>query len=172
MRLPPLDVNQKREEAESSLKLPEIDLLHVDEEREKFKEHFKEFIMKDEVVLNKDNKDKYEDVRGTYRNIIGMFQSKEDNLLKIYEIELSKIGIHNTEDLEKAIENGSIDMNKYDTFTVNKLLQKLERTQPPENLESYNIKTIEEFYVKVTSGEIDVSKYEENELDKFIDSLI
>lgn len=181
MKLPPLDDNKanKKEEAANSLKLPEIDLLYIDEDREKFKKHFKEIISDDEDKANekeksnKEHQDKQKALEGTYRNMIEMFNEKENSeeLLETYEKEIKKMGLYDLEKLEEAIENGKLDTSKYDIFALSKLLQKLEKTQPVKSLESYNMKSIEEFYMHVTSGKLDVSKYDEEELDDFIDKL-
>lgn len=176
MRLPPLDDDKAKKR--NYLKLPEVDLLHIDEDREKFKEHFKELIDEKESInekeLNKEHQDKYKELEGTYKSLMGIFHEKEnnENLLETYEKEIKEMGLYDLEALEKAIEDKRLDTGKYDIFTLTKLIKKLEKIQPVKSLESYNMKSIEDFYNYVTLGKINVSKYDEEELDDFINKLI
>lgn len=176
MRLPPLDDTEirKKEEAKYSVKLPEIDLLNIDEDKEKFKEHFKEFIDKNKEIPNdEDYQNKYRAMEKIYKNLMGINEKENnENLLEIYEEEIKKLGLYDLETLNKAIDTGEFDISKYDIFTMSKLLKKLEKTKPPKSLKSYPIKTIEDFYIHITSGKIDISKYEESEIDEFVDSLV
>lgn len=177
MKLPPLNDKSVKDEkeAEYSLKPPDIDLLHVDENKEKFKEYFKELIENEGMEeLSEEGQDEHDKLEKSYKSLIGLFDEKEDSddLLKKYEIEIKKMDLYNLEDIGEAIETGKLDISKYDTFTMSRLLMKLEKIEPPKSLDNFNIKTIEDFYTHVTSGKIDVSKYEEEELDKFIDDLM
>lgn len=156
MNLPPLN-NKKTQKG--SVKLPDIEILGEDEEG--FKDDFV-----DNVKL--DRKEQLQ-----YRRLFGIFNEEIQDktlLLKHYEKEFKEKGLYNLEELNRAIDEGKVDLRKYDAFTMSKLIEKMAEGHI-KSLDSYNIETIEDFYMHVTSGKLDVSKYDEDELDEFIIKL-
>lgn len=177
MKLPPLNDDKKKskkEKAENSLKLPDIDRIHINENRERFKEHFKEIVNRGDKSKI-DDKDNNASIKKTYEDMMGLFSKEEvssDDLLVVYEKEIKEKNLYSLDSLEKAIDSGDFDLRDYDIFTINKILIRLEKAKPPVSLESYNIKTIEDFYEEVASGKIEIDKYPEKEIDDFIDKLM
>lgn len=156
MNLPRLS-NKKTEK--DSVKLPDIENLDKDEEG--FKDNF----------VNNVELDKREQLR--YRRLFEIFNEKIQDktlLLKHYEKEFKEKGLYNLEELNRAIDEGKVDLRKYDPFTMSKLIERMAESHI-KSLDSYNIETIEDFYMYVTSGKLDVSQYDEDELDEFIIKL-
>lgn len=170
------NIESKSEEILSPLKLPDVNSLDIDEEKEKFKKYFKEVIDEEGITeLNKGNKESYNQAKSEYEHLFGIFNDKKadpEDLLKSYENEVSKLGFNKLEDLEKAIDNNDFDLSKYDMFTFSKLLRKMEENESSPDLDKYNIKDMEDFYNKISSGEINISNYSQNHIDDFIDKLI
>lgn len=151
-------------------KLPEVHLLNNNEDKNKFKKHF-ELENAEELEINEEHKEAIE----KYESLMSIFKNKKidsNDLLGIYRDEIKKMNLYNIEDIELSIKNGQLDLSKYDTFTMNKLLKEIEKKNDQKKLNEYEIETIEDFFELVTSGELDVSKYDSKELDKFIDNLI
>lgn len=179
MKFPPLNNNDSKlnkEEAKDSLKLPEIDRIDINEDKEKFKGHFNEFRNEnEEIEVDRKGQYKHDELKKSYESIMSMFNKEEkdsDKLLEQYEKEIKEQGLYTLKNLEEAIESRNFDLSKYDVFTMNRLLSRLEKADLPASLESYNIKNIDEFYKHITSGKLDVSKYKTSEIDKLVDGLI
>lgn len=156
MNLPPL---RNKKTQKDSVKLPNIE--NLDEDEERFKDNFV-----DNVELDRRK-------QLQYRRLFGIFNEEIQDkalLLKRYEKEFKEKGLYNLEELNRAIDEGKIDLRKYDAFTMSKLIEKMAEGHI-KSLDSYNIETIEDFYMHVTSGKLDVSKYDEKELDEFIIKL-
>lgn len=156
MNLPPLNNKKTKKD---SVKLPDVEIL--DEDEGEFKDNFV-----DNVEL--DRKEQLQ-----YRRLFGIFNREIQDktlLLKHYEKEFKEKGLYNLEELNRAIDEGKVDLRKYDAFTMSKLIEKMAEGHI-KSLDSYNIETIEDFYMYVTSGKLDVSQYDEDELDEFIIKL-
>ena len=156
MNLPPLN-NKKTQK--DSVKLPDIEMLDKDEEG-----------LKDNLVDNVEL-DMREQLQ--YRRLFGIFNEEiqdKELLLKHYEKEFKEKGLYNLEELNRAIDEEKVDLRKYDAFTISKLIERMAEGHI-KSLDSYNMETIEDFYQYVTSGKLDVSKYDEDELDEFIIKL-
>lgn len=168
------NVEFKSEEALSPLKLPDIDLLDSQEEKERFKQYFKEIIDEEGSEKFKDEEN-YNKAKVEYEQLFGIFHAEETDseiLLKSYEDEVRSLGFYKLEDLEKAIENDDFDLSKYDMFTIGKLIRNMEKNELTPKLSSYGVKDMEDFYRKVSSSEINISNYSEDEIDSFIDKII
>lgn len=157
MKLPPL--NNDKDSNNRSVKLPNIEALN--EEESKFKESIKST-----------GEDKKREMQ--YRKLLRIFDEDvkdETVLLNYYERELKAMGLYDLDKLNEAIDEGKIDLRRYDTFTLNKLIKRMVESDV-KSLDSYDIKTVDDFYRYITSGELDVSQYDEEELDRFINKLI
>lgn len=166
------NIKALEEEAEGSLELPEIDLIDIDNQNDESDDFVN---VSEDEGMSKESQDIQNELKRAYESLMGMFRDKgksSDDLLEIYEEEIRKRGLYSLEGLEQAIESGDFDLSKYDIFTMNRLITRLEKDKPPESLDSYNIKTLEDFYEHVTSGKLDVSMYKVEDIDELVDRLV
>lgn len=167
MKLPKLEDNERWKSIEK-LKLPSVDILEIDEQKEKFKKHFE---IECEKVELKENVPVVE----SYKNLVDLFRKKnvdKDELFEVYQSEMKSLGLSCLEDFEVAIENGNLDLSRYDIYTLTQVFNHLENNKKVKNLEDYGMITIGDFYTLVTSGKLDVSKYEEKEIDLLLEKLL
>lgn len=163
-RLPPL--NDKQEE-NKDIKLPSIELLDIDHEKEKFKGHFDEFDNKENELISN------EEVEARYKSLLEVVQNKDKSTLEnLYIEELKLMGLYDLKKLEEAIESGVLDLGKYNVVIMSKIIHKLELIEPAEELASFNMKDMDDFYNLVSNGTLDLSKYSPEEIDSFIEKLM
>lgn len=164
LRLPPL--NDKLEE-NKNIKLPSIELLDIDDEKEKFKGHFNEFDNKENELISN------EEVEARYKSLLEVIQNKDKSTLEnLYVEELKLMGLYNLKKLEEAIDSGVLDLSKYNVVIMSKIINKLELIEPAEELASFNMKDMDDFYNFVSNGTLNLSKYSPEEIDSFIENLM
>lgn len=143
-------------------RLPPIETVSDTWKKEKFKNHF---------GINVENEESIK----SYEDLISIFNKKERDpsvLLQLYEDEMENMGLNNLEDILSAIENGKLDLTRYDTYTMNLLLNKMKRLQKNKPLENYGILTMEDFYSHVISGKLNISDYAEEEIDLLLKEIL
>lgn len=154
-RLPRLK-NEEKEE----LKLPNVE--DLEDKKDKFKSHFG---LERSPVQTKDIPK--EELR--YKKMVSIVEGKD---LKREELEclvdLERLGIRNLSSLKRAIDSEDEDLKKYDVFVISKVVKRFEMMERPTPLKELEIKDTDEFYHVINSGELEIEKYSEEEVDNFI----
>lgn len=165
MKLPRIHDIQPKDPVKS--RLPPIETIDIDEQKEKFKTHF------NINVKDVGDKEDYDGIGVSYERLMNIFNKnyiEKGDMLNTFREEIKSFNICSLEDLEYVVENGLLDLNKYDTYTMTKIIEELKRKT--KGLNEYGILTMDDFYCQVASGKLDVSKYTESELDSFLDILM
>lgn len=147
---------------DSKERLPPIETVNETWKKERFKKHFGIEVENEESIKS-------------YEDLISIFNKKERDpsvLLQLYEDEMENMGLNNLEDILDAIETNKLDLTRYDTYTMNLLLNKMKRFQKNKPLETYGILTMEDFYFHVTSGKLNISDYTEEEIDLLLKEIL
>lgn len=112
-----------------------------------------------------------------YNRILSIFNQQDPKeKMKEYIFEFNKLGIANSSEMKKAIENQVVDLTRYDTFVLSLVLNEFSEKESSTKekkkpLDSYGIQNFEDLYLKIDEGIIKIELYTNEEIDDFFSRI-
>lgn len=152
-------------------KLPPLSELSKTKTKNEEKSELKEKELEHEAIIS------HLESAKRYNRILSIFNQQDPkDKMKEYICEFNRLGITNSSEMKKAIENQVVDLTRYDTFVLSLVLNEFSEREnstkeKKKPLDSYEVQNIEDLYLKIDEGIIKIELYTNDEIDEFFSKI-